>query len=77
MSHLKGIISFESSEVQSQELRERLRAMSNDELIQIGKEMRKLAEPRRVSPTPDPWQIRLEMARAEWRRRRQQQCVLR
>jgi hypothetical protein len=62
-------IAFESDEVQLQKLRERLRQMSDDELIKFGKAVRSLSEPR-VSLTPDPWKAQLEEARAEWRRRR-------
>jgi hypothetical protein len=61
-------IAFESQETQLQKLRERLRAMSDEELIAFGKSVRKLAEPR-VIPGPDPWKMQLKEARAEWRRR--------
>ena len=61
-------IAFESDEVQLQKLRERLRSMSDEELIKFGKQVRKLAEPR-VLAVPDPWKAQLEEARAEWRRR--------
>jgi hypothetical protein len=61
-------IAFESEEVQLQKLRERLRAMSDEELIKFGKMVRSLSAPR-VSVTPDPWKAQLEEARAEWRRR--------
>ena len=67
MSHLKGI-AFESSEVQLQKLRERLRLMSDEELVKFGKQVRSLSEPR-VSVMPDPWKEQLQEARAEWRRR--------
>jgi hypothetical protein len=67
MSHLKGI-AFESEEVTLQKLRERLRQMSDEELIKFGKLVRGLSTPR-VSVTPDPWKAQLEEARAEWRRR--------
>jgi len=55
-------------ETQLQKLRERLRQMSDEELIKFGKEARKLAEPR-IIPVPDPWKAQLEEARGEWRRR--------
>jgi hypothetical protein len=42
--------------------------MSDNELINFGKIVRSLSEPR-VSVTPDPWKAQLEEARAEWRRR--------
>jgi hypothetical protein len=61
-------IAFESSETQLEKLRERLRAMTDDELIKFGKMVCGLSEPR-VSVTPDPWKAQLAEARAEWRRR--------
>ena len=61
-------IAFESEETQLQKLRERLREMSDDELIKFGKIVRGLSEPR-VSVTADPWKAQLEEARAEWLRR--------
>jgi len=67
MSHLKGI-AFESPEVQLQKLRERLRLMSDEELVKFGKMVRGLSTPR-VSVTPDPWKAQLQLAREEWRRR--------
>jgi len=67
MSHLKGI-AFESSEVQLQKLRERLREISDDELIAFGKMVKGLSGPR-VSHVLDPWRAQPEEARAEWRRR--------
>lgn len=39
MSHLKGI-AFQSTEVELQSLRERLRAMTDEELIKFGKVVR-------------------------------------
>ena len=67
MSHLKGI-AFESEERQLQKLRERLRQMSDEELIKFGKTVRRLSAPR-VGVTPDPSKVQLQLARAEWRRR--------
>jgi hypothetical protein len=61
-------IAFEPEEVQLQKLRERLREMSDDDLIKFGKMVRSLSEPR-VSVTLDPWKAQLEEVRAEWRRR--------
>jgi hypothetical protein len=61
-------IAFESDEVQLQKLRERLRLMSDEELVRFGKTVRGLSEPR-VGVTPDPWKEQLQEARAEWRRR--------
>jgi hypothetical protein len=62
-------IAFESSEVQLQKLRERLRSMTDTELVKFGKAVRGLSEPR-VGVIPDPWKEQLQEARAEWRRRR-------
>jgi hypothetical protein len=61
-------IAFESEEVQSQKLRERLRLMSDEELVKFGKMVRGLSEPR-VGVNPAPWQEQLQEGRAEWRRR--------
>jgi hypothetical protein len=61
-------IAFESSEVELQKLRERLRLMSDEELVKFGKMVRSLSTPR-VSVTPDPWKAQLQLAREEWRRR--------
>jgi hypothetical protein len=61
-------IAFESQEVQLQKLRERLRQMTDEELIKFGKMVRGLSAPR-VSVTPDPWKAQLNEARTEWRRR--------
>lgn len=72
MSHLTGI-AFESPEVTLAKLRERLRSMSDEELIKFGKQIRALSGSR-VSPTPDPWKEQLEMAREEWRRRHRRTC---
>jgi hypothetical protein len=43
-------------------LRERLRCMTDEELIKFGKDVRKLAE--------NPFQHQLDAARAEWKRRK-------
>lgn len=67
MSHLKSI-AFESDEVHLANLRERLRKMSDEELIKYGKMVRGLCAPR-VGVTRDPWKVQLEEARVEWRRR--------
>jgi hypothetical protein len=68
VSHLIGI-GFESPEVTLAKLRERLRKMSDEELIEFGKLVRDLCYPPRVSPTPNPFLEQLETAREEWRRR--------
>ena len=55
-------ISFQSDEeVLRRELRDKLRKMTDEELIRFGKEVRRLAE--------NPFQGQLEEARAEWKRR--------
>jgi hypothetical protein len=64
-----GAIGFESEEVQLRKLRDRLRLMSDEVLIQFGKECRNLVRVKRVSASPDPWPAQLEAAREEWRRR--------
>ena len=55
-------ISFESDEIVLNKLRERLRRMTDEELIRFGREVRRLAE--------NPFQRQLEEARAEWKRRK-------
>jgi len=67
MSHLKSI-AFESQEVTLQKLRERLRLMSDEELIKFGKQVRALSAPRN-GVVNDPWPAQLRAAREEWRRR--------
>jgi hypothetical protein len=58
-------ISFQSDEEVPRNLRERLRRMSDAELIKFGKEVRRLAE--------NPFQRQLEIAREEWKRRKRLQ----
>jgi len=67
MSHLKSV-AFLSEEESLQRLRERLRLMSDEELIKFGKQVRALAAPR-IGVLHDPWPAQLRMAREEWRRR--------
>ena len=55
-------IDFQSQEEVLQKLRDRLRKMSDTELIKFGKQVRTLAE--------NPFQRQLEEARAEWKRRK-------
>jgi hypothetical protein len=55
-------ISFQSDEEVLRKLRDRLRRMSDAELIKFGKDVRRLAE--------NPFQRQLEEARAEWKRRK-------
>jgi hypothetical protein len=61
-----GSVGFQSEEVQ---LRERLRLMSDEELIRFGRSVRNLVRAKRVSATPNSWPAQLEAAREEWRRR--------
>jgi hypothetical protein len=56
-------ISFQSDEDVLRKLREKLRKMSDQELIKFGKGVRKLAE--------NPFQRQLEEARREWKQRKQ------
>jgi hypothetical protein len=56
-------ISFQSDEEVLRNLRDRLRKMSDTELVKFGKKVRELAE--------NPFQRQLEEARAEWKRRKQ------
>jgi uncharacterized protein HemY len=55
-------ISFQSDEEVLRKLRDKLRKMTDEELIRFGKEVRRLAE--------NPFQRQLEEARAEWKRRK-------
>jgi hypothetical protein len=56
-------ISFESEEIILKKLQERLRRMTDEELTKFGKDVRRLAE--------NPFQKKLEEARAEWKRRKE------
>jgi hypothetical protein len=56
-------IGFDSEEIILEKLRGRLRRMTDKELIESGKNVRKLAE--------NPFQRQLEEARAEWKRRKE------
>jgi phenylalanyl-tRNA synthetase alpha subunit len=53
-------ISFQSDEEVLSELRDRLRKMTEEELIRFGMEVRRLAK--------NPFQRQLEEARKEWKR---------
>ena len=55
-------ISFQSDEEVLRKLRDKLRKMTDEELIRFGKEVRRLAE--------NPFQLQLEEARREWKRRK-------
>jgi len=61
-------IGFESEEGQLRKLRERLREMSDEELVQFGKVARRLCRSR-VSGITDTFDRQLELAREEWKRR--------
>ena len=60
-------ISFQSDEEVLRKLRDKLRKMTDEELIRFGKEVRRLAE--------NSFQQQLEEARAEWKRRKLQSRV--
>jgi hypothetical protein len=64
-----GAIAFESEESKLKKLLERLRLMSDEELIRFGRSVRNLVRAKRVSATPDSWPAQLEAAREERRRR--------
>ena len=55
-------IGFDSDEIILDKLRERLRRMTDEELIKFGREVRKLVE--------NPFQRQLDAARAECKRRK-------
>ena len=55
-------ISFQSEEEVLRKLRDKLRKMTDEELIRFGKDVRRLAE--------NPFQRQLDEARAEWKRRK-------
>jgi hypothetical protein len=59
-------IGFESPEIQLRKFREKLQAMTDEELIRFGLMLRR--RPKRVSGVPDTIN-RLAEARMEWRRR--------
>ncbi len=54
-------ISFQSDEEVLRKLRDKLRNMTDEELIKFGKDVRRLAE--------NPFQRQLDEARKEWKRR--------
>jgi hypothetical protein len=56
-------IGFDSDEIVLKKLRERLRRMTDEELIRFGKNVRRLAD--------NPFQRQLDEARAEWKRRKE------
>jgi hypothetical protein len=56
-----------------EELRKRLRDMSNLELRRFGERARKLSDPKMNFGATEPHVVELEEARAEWRRRHPKQ----
>ena len=62
------MIGFESDEAILQKLRERLRSMTDAELVEFGKTVRELCESSRR--TSNSFKRQLEEARAEWKRRK-------
>jgi hypothetical protein len=62
------MIGFESDEAILHKLRERLRRMTDEELIEFGKTVSKLSEG--PTGTSNPFKRQLEEARAEWKRRK-------
>jgi hypothetical protein len=51
------MIGFESEEVQLRKPRDRLRKISDDELIQFERSLRNLCRVKRVSSTPDNFEV--------------------
>jgi hypothetical protein len=58
------VVSFESEETQLRKLRDRLRQMSDKELVKFGKSVRCPSEPR-VSVTLDPWKAQVAATASE------------
>jgi hypothetical protein len=57
-----------------EQIRERLRKMSDIELRKFGRSASVMADPKKNFGTPNPaFQIQLDEARAEWRRRHPKQ----
>jgi hypothetical protein len=52
-----------------EELRKRLREMSNLELRRFGERARKLSDPKMNFGATEPYVVELDEGRAEWRRR--------
>jgi hypothetical protein len=62
----------ELAEFRREELRERLRAMTDEQLIKYGKAAKYMADPRNSADkrtAHDVYKVQLEECRAEWRRR--------
>jgi hypothetical protein len=62
-------IGFDSEEIILEKLRERLRRMTDKELIEFGKTVRGLSAG--PTGTSNPFQRQLDEARAEWKRRKE------
>jgi len=62
------MIGFESDEAILQRLRERLRSMTDEELIEFGKTVRGLSAG--PTGTSNPFKQQLDEARAEWKQRK-------
>ena len=62
------MIAFESEETILEKLRERLRRMTDQELIKFGRTVSKLSEG--PTGTSNPFKPQLEEARAEYKRRK-------
>jgi len=62
------MIGFESDEAILQRLRERLRSMTDEELIEFGKTVRGLSAG--PTGTSNPFKQQLGEARAEWKQRK-------
>jgi hypothetical protein len=60
-------IGFKEFDVQ--QFRAEIAKMSDADLINMGRRLRSLCEPRLVSPNKSTFDIQLEECRAEWRRR--------
>ena len=57
-------------EFSEEEFRQSLQGLSDDELIKMGKHLRRLSgDGEIVSPTPSTFAAQLKICRAEWRRR--------
>jgi hypothetical protein len=62
-------VNFLNEDHSIRKLREALAAMSDEELIKVGKQLRRLTTPKRVSHLPNPFEKQLEVAKEEWLRR--------
>jgi hypothetical protein len=61
---------IQTDSINIDQIRERLRKMSDLELRKFGRAAKDMADPRKNFGSPNPaFQIQLDEARAEWRRR--------